>query len=245
MKQVITKQGKTFYYSEILLFNRVNDNIAVIINDKEQLDKFSLTGNIKDAPIAVIPYSEDELKEIVSYMKPIAGYTEFNPNKICVEYSDTALTRVEFAKSNKEIIENNLIEQRKFRDNNSIGNWYEVAENKETSAAITEEQRFKVLQFEKCEKDEKDLNKAILAGFISMSFAMLSIGENIVNGIDITNIIDILMNVSLGLFSNTILLATIYNICSCVNVNKDKEKIRQELQDMGINLEKINESPCY
>ena len=69
MKQVVTKQGKSFDYSEILLFNRVDDKIVVILNDKEQIDKFSLSGNSKDAPIAVIPYSEEELKEILSELE--------------------------------------------------------------------------------------------------------------------------------------------------------------------------------
>ena len=119
MKQVVTKQGKTFDYNQILLFNVSNDNIVVIINDKEQLNKFSLTGNSSDAPIAVIPYSEEELKEIVSSMKPIAGYTELSINRLFVEYGDDIKpynTKVEFDSSNKEIIENNLIEQRKAKE---------------------------------------------------------------------------------------------------------------------------------
>lgn len=163
MKQVVTKQGKTFDYSEILLFNRVDDKIVVMLNDKEQIAKFSLTGNSKDAPIAVISYSEQELKKIISTMKQIDGYTELDSNRIVVEYSDnipTYNTRVVFDSSNKEIIENNLIEQRKAKERNVVGNWYDIEQNKETSTVITEEQRFKVLQIEKYEEQEKKLEKS-------------------------------------------------------------------------------------
>ena len=86
MKQIITKQGKSFDYRDILLFNVVNDNIIVILNDKEQLNKFISTGNSNDAPISVIPYSEEEFTNLVFYMKRIINYTELDSKDIRVEY---------------------------------------------------------------------------------------------------------------------------------------------------------------
>ena len=232
MKQVVTKQGKTFDYSEILLFNRVDDKIVVMLNDKEQLDKFSLTGNIKDAPIAVIPYSEDELKEIVSHMKLIAGYTEFNSNKICVEYCDTTLTRVEFAKSNKEIIENNLIEQRKLRENNLIGNWYEVAENKEVSDVITEEQRFKVLQIEKYENQEKEYKEIATTDFYIACFLALF-------AILCTN--NMSARVSSGLTSIIFMIKISLTIAKKAKVSLKKEDLINELKNAGVDIDVIRD----
>lgn len=167
MKQVVTKQGKTFYYRDVLLFNVVNDNIVLIVDDTEQIDKYSLTKNSKDAPIAVIPYSEETLKEVVAGKKKIDTYTELNENKILVEFSHPQLrypTKVAFDGSNKEIIENNLIEQRKFSDNNSVGNWYDSDIDTESGVLTYEEsnvdsveqaRRFKIKKIEQYDKEIK------------------------------------------------------------------------------------------
>lgn len=238
MKQVITKQGKTFDYSQILLFNVSNDNIVVIINDKEQLNKFSLTGNSSDAPIAVIPYTEEELKEIVSSMKPIVGYTEVSPNKLSVEYGDDIKpynTKVEFDSSNKEIIENNLIEQRKAKERNAVGNWYDTEQNKKTSTVITEEQRFKVLQIEKYEEQEESLKTTIGMKFLAMSCNALAAGSLFANGSKFSAAV-------FSLLSSVELTGMVFNICKYVNINKDKNDIMNELQSMGINFEDINNS---
>lgn len=111
MKQVITKQGKTFNYGEILLFNKSNDNIIVLLNDEAQMKKYFKSGDANDAPFASIPYSDDALSEIVDSMKQIAEYSESRFNDIKVKYEDG--TSVNFNVSNRSIIENNLIEQRK------------------------------------------------------------------------------------------------------------------------------------
>lgn len=111
MKQVITKQGKTFDYSQILLFNVKNDNIIVLLNDEAQMKKYFKSGDANDAPFASIPYSDDVLSEIVDSMKQIAEYSESRFNDIKVKYEDG--TSVNFNVSNRSIIENNLIEQRK------------------------------------------------------------------------------------------------------------------------------------
>ena len=63
---MITKQGKEVNYSDILLYSVNNKDIIVIVNDQEQMKKFSRTGKGSDAPIAVVPYSDDELIKIVA-----------------------------------------------------------------------------------------------------------------------------------------------------------------------------------
>lgn len=173
MKQIITKQGKTFDYRDILLFNVVNDNIVVILNDKEQLDKFSSTGNSNDAPISVIPYSEEEFTNLVFSMKRIINYTELDSKDIRVEYQDG--TCVNFGASNKEIIEENFKEQLQIdeanyddyinqNENNSVGNWYDSEIDTESGVLTYEEsnvdsveqaRRFKIKKIEQYDKEIK------------------------------------------------------------------------------------------
>lgn len=234
MKQVVTKQGKTFDYSEILLFNRVDDKIVVMLNDKEQIAKFSLTGNSNDAPIAVIPYSEQELKEIISTMKQIGGYTELVSNRIVVEYLDnipTYNTRVAFDSSNKEIIENNLIEQRKAKERNAVGNWYDAEQNKETSAVITEEQRFKVLQIEKYEEQENEYKKNANNSRIIAALSALMV----VLGISIGPSSAILFTPSIIIYTH--IMST--ELAKKAEVSLKKEELINELKNAGVDIDMI------
>ena len=242
MKQVITKQGKTFDYNQILLFNVSNDNIVVIINDKEQLNKFRLTGNSSDAPIAVIPYTEEELKEIVSSMKPIVGYTEVSPNKLSVEYGDDIKpynTKVEFDSSNKEIIENNLIEQRKAKERNAVGNWYDTEQNKETSTVVTEEQRFKVLQIEKYEEKEEGMKGIFNLSFLTMSISALISAQIFIDFDYGRSLITLLPAIAFGGFSDFSLIVMITAVLKTMGIRKDKEEIINELKNADVDIDVI------
>ena len=242
MKQVVTKQGKTFDYNEILLFNRVDDKIVVMLNDKEQIDKFSLSGNSKDAPIAVIPYSEQELKEIISTMKQIGGYTELVSNRIAVEYLDnipTYNTRVAFDSSNKENIENNLIEQRKAKEINAVGNWYDTEQNKETSTVITEEQRFKVLQIEKYEEKEEGIEGVINLSFLAMSISALISAQLFIDFDYGRSLITLLPAIAFGGFSDFSLIVMITAVLKTMGIRKDKEEIINELKNAGVDIDMI------
>lgn len=111
IKQVTTKQGKAFSYSDILLFSKVNNSIVAIVNDKEQFERFSRTNKNDDLPIAVLPYSDEAFETLVYSMKKIRGYIELDSKNIKVEYDDG--DSMVFDSENKAIIENIIIEQRK------------------------------------------------------------------------------------------------------------------------------------
>ena len=66
---MITKQGKNVNYSDILLYSVNMKDIIVIVNDEEQMKKFMRTGKGTDAPIAVLPYSDEELTMMLSAAK--------------------------------------------------------------------------------------------------------------------------------------------------------------------------------
>ena len=137
---MITKQGKEFNYNEILLYSVAMKNIVVIVNDKEQMAKFARTGKASDAPIAVIPYTDEELTNIIDNMKQISKYNVNKDETITVKYTDE--DEVVFASSNESIIKSNLAEQRKAKEKKVVGTWADIPEKekeekkKETSKKL-------------------------------------------------------------------------------------------------------------
>lgn len=123
---MITKQGKEKKYSDILLYSVAMKNIVVIVNDEEQMAKFARTGKASDAPIAVIPYTDEELTNIIDSMKQIVRYDVNKDNTITVRYEDE--NEVVFASSNESIIKANLAEQRKAKEKKVVGFWADIPE---------------------------------------------------------------------------------------------------------------------
>lgn len=138
---MITKQGKEVKYSDILLYKVNKKDIIVIVNDEEQMKRFSVTGRHEDAPIAVIPYSDSELTNIIMGMKQISSYQVSSDNNINVNYVDG--TNFKFDSSNEDIIRANLAEQRKCSQEKALGAWYGVSDEekekkkKETGKKVT------------------------------------------------------------------------------------------------------------
>jgi len=131
-----TIQGKEFNYNDILLYTVKDEKIIVIVNDKEQLDKYKYSAVPKDAPISIIPYTKEVEKEIIENKKKISEYKENSQKGIDVRYVDG--TEISFDSSNKEIVEKNLYEQReneKLAFNANLANMTE--EEKETRKEST------------------------------------------------------------------------------------------------------------
>ncbi len=124
--KILTKQGKEFELSDILLYKVNKKDIIVIVNDEEQMKKFSMTGRHEDAPITVLHYTDSQLTEIINSMKHIKSYNVSSDGNINVSYSDG--TKVKFDITNEEIIKSNLSAQRKVAQEKAIGSWYGVSE---------------------------------------------------------------------------------------------------------------------
>lgn len=109
--KITSIQGKKFEYEDILLFKREDKRIIVIFNDTEQIKKF--VNEEGKPPVAILPYTEQTYKKVVREMKPIRAYTQNEMNSISVQYDDE--TCISFSLENKEIIENNYIEQKRMK----------------------------------------------------------------------------------------------------------------------------------
>lgn len=121
-----TKQGKEFNYDEILLYKVNLRDIIVIVNDEEQIKKYSVTGKAEDAPIAIIPYTDEKLTEIINSMKQIERYQVSDDGNVIVDYTDG--TNIKFDSTNGDIIKSNLAEQRKQSQERVLGAWYNVSD---------------------------------------------------------------------------------------------------------------------
>ena len=80
-----TRQGKEVNYNDILLYSVNMKNIIVIVNDEEQMKKFARTGKSSDAPISVLPYSDEELTNIIDSMKQMVRYEITDEEKTILE----------------------------------------------------------------------------------------------------------------------------------------------------------------
>ena len=118
---MITKQGKEVNYSDILLYSVNKKDIIVIVNDEEQMKKFSRTGKGTDAPIAVVPYTDDELIKIIDTMKQIVNFKSNEEGNIEVEYSDG--TKVKFDVSNESVIKSISSKPNIFHDKGEDGHY--------------------------------------------------------------------------------------------------------------------------
>lgn len=122
--KIITKQGKEFELSDVLLYSVNKNKIITIVNDEEQMKKFSITGSANDAPISIIDYSDDTLNEIITSMKQIKCYQVSDSKDIDVEYTDG--TSIMFDESNMEVINSNLQAQKKANEENALRAWYDL-----------------------------------------------------------------------------------------------------------------------
>jgi len=135
-----TKQGKEFNYSDILLYSVAMKNIVVIVNDEEQMKKFARSGKASDAPIAVIPYTDEELTNIIDSMKQIEESYANEDKTITVKYKDGE--EVVFDASNESIIKANLAEQRKAKERKVVGAWANIPEKEKEERKKTTKKKF-------------------------------------------------------------------------------------------------------
>lgn len=122
--KIKTNQGKEFELSDVLLYSVNKNKIITIVNDEEQMKKFSITGSANDAPISIIDYSDATLNEIITSMKQIKSYQVSDSKDIDVKYIDG--TSIMFDESNMEIINSNLQAQRKANEENALRAWYDL-----------------------------------------------------------------------------------------------------------------------
>ena len=138
---MITKQGKEVNYSDILLYSVAMNNIVVIVSDEEQMRKFAKTGKAGDAPIAVIPYTDEELTKIIDSMKQIEKYDVNEDNTLTVKYVDGE--EIVFDAENENIIKANLAEQRKSKERKAVGAWANIPEKEKEERRKVTQKKFK------------------------------------------------------------------------------------------------------
>lgn len=128
---MITKQGKEVNYSDILLYSVNKKDIIVIVNDEEQMKKFSRTKKGTDAPIAVVPYTDEEITTIIETMKQIDNYNII-AETIEVVYEDGTI--VKFDASNETVIKSNFAEQKKAKEKTKVvGSWANIPEEEKNA----------------------------------------------------------------------------------------------------------------
>lgn len=128
-----TIQGKEYNYEDILLYNVRKDDIVVMINDEEQLRKYSKSGKIEDASIAMLPYSKEEEQTIISSMKQISSYSisASNDKNVEVLYEDGTIWKFDIL--NLEIINQNLHSQNELKREKAIGLWTNIPEEEKVN----------------------------------------------------------------------------------------------------------------
>ena len=125
--KIITKQGKEFELSDIVLYSVVKNKIITMVNDEEQMKKFCDTGRLQDAPISIIDYSLDAFNEIIMSMKQIKSYKVSDSDEIEVEYKDG--TNIKFNRTNMSIIKENFESQKNANIKKAFGIWYDMPNN--------------------------------------------------------------------------------------------------------------------
>lgn len=154
-----TIQGKEFGFSDVILYNHNNNEIIMIVNDTENLDKYKCTSDPKDAPIIIVPYKDEYEKQVIKYMKKIQKYEKVSDG-IEVLYSDN--TKVLFDLSNEQVIKNNFEAQKKLiLDENSV-----------ISNSISEEEK---------NKRKIEITEKLKKGFVSILANLSIIEGNIKN----------------------------------------------------------------
>lgn len=178
MDKITSIQGKEFDYGDVLLCKKTNEKLVLLLNDREQLLKFTNEGI--DAPIAVLPYTEEAYNRLVSQMKQIKEYSTTEKGLLSVEYFDGIC--VTFSVDNKETIENNIVEQRIARKSEKLASFNEsnfFGENVETNSnplekniENEEERRFKVKEISK--NESKGTNTLLILKAITVACWSLS-----------------------------------------------------------------------
>ncbi len=120
-----TIQGKDFEFSDVILYNHSDKEIVMIVNDPENLETFKYTGNPTDAPVIVVPYSEEEEKQIIANMKKIIKYEKVEDG-IEIFYEDN--TQVIFDLSNEEVVKSNLEAQNRLAKERIVTNISSISE---------------------------------------------------------------------------------------------------------------------
>ena len=122
--------------------------------------------------------------------------------------------------------------QRKAKERNAVGNWYDTEQNKETSTVVTEEQRFKILQIEKYEEYEDKYRNDINSWFFCASLMSICVilgvlTEKVVfSGVASLNVI-------------TMIRFMADEIAKKANISFRKEDLIKELSDAGVDIDMI------
>lgn len=117
---IFSKQGKQFNISDILLCSKQGNKLFLLLNDKEQLEKFIKSGDSKDAPICIKDYDVFLESSIYMSKKKLKDYEELDNGNTSVTFEDEST--YEFSESSRNIIIENCKKQEVVQ-NAVIGNW--------------------------------------------------------------------------------------------------------------------------
>lgn len=226
---IISKQDKQFDMSDILLCSKQGNKLFLLLNDKEQLDKFTRTGESKDAPICIKDY--DVLLESQIYMskKKLKDYEELDNGNTSVTFEDEST--YEFSESSRDIIVENYKKQ-EVVPNTVIGNWRD--ENN------TDEIRHKIKEVKKY---NDNIHTSYFGMKLSLAGALISmIGFSCANVVARDSLEQGLILAVMGMIGVTLNMVSATRDHDIKNNNeKLKSACINELHDLGVSDEQINE----
>ena len=238
-----TIQGKEFNFYDVILYNHNNNEIIMIVNDTENLDKYKYTNNPKDAPIIIVPYKNEYEKQVIKHMKKIQKYEKVSDG-IEVLYTDN--TKVLFDLSNEEVIKSNFEAQKKLISEEilAISSNLSIEEKNRRRADITEKLKkgfvsilanLSIIDSNiKNNKDKKQSNKELISNeYVNNSKDLY---QEIINKnsflLKYQEIIDINWNEKLALEIVELLNNKYPNSIKNMNFENSKNEIRKILQSL-------------
>lgn len=227
--KIISKQGKQFDMSDILLCSKQGNKLFLLLNDKEQLDKFTRTGESKDAPICIKEYEVLLESQIYMSKKKLKDYEELDNGNTSVTFEDEST--YEFSESSRDIIVENYKKQEVVQ-NTVIGNWRD--ENN------TDVIRHKIKEVKKYDDNIHKSSTSIKISLVCAWVAM--IGFALANGISRDSLE---YGLAMAAISMICIGINMTNATIDHNIKTKNENLKNacinELHDLGVSDEQINE----
>jgi len=229
MSKIKSIQGKEFNYSDILCYQKVGNQIVVILNDKEQMRKYAVSREKEDFPNAILLYSDELFQKIVLQMKQIKDCPLDIDGTIKVEYEDG--TNMNFDNKNKSIIDAIVVEQRIAKERKKaisfdLSSISKTNSNTLENDEVIEEKRFKVKKVENSKLKGVKTNMILNA----ISFACWSLST-------------LLSIVNPETYSSFTHLYVLFSISSCFNMIDSiakKTSLEKQIKEQEIE-ERLNE----
>lgn len=227
--KIISNQGKQFDMSDILLCSKQGNKLFLLLNDKEQLDKFTRTGESKDAPICIKDYEVLLESQIYMSKKKLKDYEELDNGNTSVTFEDEST--YEFSESSRDIIVENYKKQEVVQ-NTVIGNWRD--ENN------TDVIRHKIKEVKKYDDNIHTSKYGMIVSLVGAWCSM--IGFSLTIGVSKDSLEHALILAVFAIIGVTINMASATADNDIITKNENlKNACINELHDLGVSDEQINE----